>query len=199
MKKYKYINSILIGTVVSIALSTNVSAYAAQADGNVDSYFVEKVNGQLRLLPDDLIDSMEEDGVSIFVTDKNIDSYFMDGQYGSVMGVTINENGYTNIYIEDREKAVCEATLHEVGHWLDSYCGNVSSTGEFSQIYSAETNAFCDTFLVNFYYDVHEFYAEGFWKFLTDPEVLQDNCPQLYAILESNLDNIKARTSFTCG
>lgn len=196
----KYVKSILIGTLATIASTTNAYAFAVQPDGYVDQSFVEAANDQLDLLPDYLIDAMEDDGLNIYITDKNIDSYFFGGYYGSVMGVTdTDDNGHTDIYIEDREKAVSDATIHEVGHWLDVYCGNVTSTGEFSQIYNAESNAFCNAFLVNFYYDVREFYAEGFWKYFTDPDILQENCPQLYATIDSNLAGIEGREEFTCG
>lgn len=72
----KYVKSILIGTLASIAFTTNAYAFAVQPDGYVDQSFVEAANDQLDLLPDYLIDAMEDDGLNIYITDKNIDSYF---------------------------------------------------------------------------------------------------------------------------
>ena len=48
----KYVKSILIGTLASIAFTTNAYAFAVQPDGYVDQSFVEAANDQLDLLPD---------------------------------------------------------------------------------------------------------------------------------------------------
>lgn len=182
----------------TVLCPVNAFACTAQADGAVDQSFINEANKQLALLPDYVLDAMDEDGVNLYVTDKDIDSYFCDGQYGSVQGLTITQNHHTDIYIEDREKAVCNATLHEIGHWVDDYYEGLTNTNSFVEIYQEESAAFQKAFLINFYYDCGEFFAEGFWKYLTASDTLRDNCPQLYAYIDGVMMRIQQEQSKSC-
>lgn len=157
-------------------------------DGTVDDVFLDEVEHQLSVLPLSFQQDMIEDDLVLYVTDKDIDEVFCDGQYGSVQGVTLTPSyGPCSIYIEDREKAVENAPVHEVGHWYDFYAGFLSSSDSFATIYEQESDAFCQTFVVDFYYDKGEFFAEGFWKYWTEPDRLEASCPALFAYLDSYL------------
>ena len=170
------------------AESTTQNLFTSVPDGQVASEFLEEVDSQLSVLPLSFQQDMIEDDLVLYVTDKDIDEVFCDGQYGSVQGVTLTPSyGPCSIYIEDREKAVENAPVHEVGHWYDFYAGFLSSSDSFATIYEEESDAFCQTFVVDFYYDKGEFFAEGFWKYWTEPDRLQASCPALFAYLDSYL------------
>lgn len=61
----------------------------------------------------------------------------------------------------------------------------IHTTPAFIDIYQKESNTFCNTFLIDFYYDEQEFFAEAFDKYLTDTETLQTNCPMIYQCLDN--------------
>ena len=64
-------------------------------------------------------------------------------------------------------------------------------TPEFAQIYNAESAAFVNAFNVNFYYDVHEFWADGFYRYYDgERDALPRSCPQLYAYIENTVNSL---------
>lgn len=158
-------------------------------DGNVSQESVDRANELLNALPEGLLENFVNDGWSIYVTDKDIDSTFFGGQYGSVMGATLED--LSAIYIEQRSKAIEESTIHEFGHYVDDTEGYLSDTPEFAQIYNTESAAFVSAFNVNFYYDVHEFWADGFYRYYDgERDALQRSCPQLYAYIENTVNSL---------
>lgn len=171
--------------------SINEEAYYSivSPDGNVSQESVDRANELLNTLPKGLLENFVNDGWSIYVTDKNIDSTFFGGQYGSVMGATLED--LSTIYIEQRSKAIDESTIHEFGHYIDDTEGYLSDTPEFAQIYNAESAAFVNAFNVNFYYDVHEFWADGFYRYYDgERDTLQRSCPQLYSYIENTVNSL---------
>lgn len=171
-----------------VSESTTENLFQPVPDGTVEDVFLDEVEQQLSVLPSAFQQDMIEDNLVMYVTDKDIDEVFCDGQYGSVQGVTLTPSyGPCSIYIEDREKAVENAPVHEVGHWYDFCAGFLSSSDSFATIYEQESDAFCQAFVVDFYYDKGEFFAEGFWKYWTEPDRLQASCPALFAYLDSYL------------
>ena len=159
-----------------------------EIDGNVDPYYQEVVNDELQILPRKLLELFQNSNWRMYVTDKNIATYFLHGEYGSVMGCT--DWGDHTIHYENREKAVKQATLHEFGHFLDCYLNFLSSTSEYLNIYYDETNAFYQAFNVNFHYDYKEFFAEAFALYFKKPEKLQYYCPRMYNYLNNLIDSL---------
>lgn len=162
----------------------NNNVTICEADGWVDPYWVTRVNNKLSCLPASVIDTFRNTGWHIYATSKDLDQEWFNGQYGAVRGCTWLSKKI--ICIEDREDAMT-APCHEFGHWFDWYCGMPSDTEEFYEIYYSETNAFENAFIVDFYYNNKELFAEGFQKYYTDNEVLKQNCPQLYNFLDNLL------------
>lgn len=155
--------------------------HICEKDGNVDDSWITTINNQLEMIPTSLIQQFQNDGWHIYCTDMNIDAAYYNSQYGAVMGTT---NYYEHrILIEDRQKAVTEAVIHEIGHWYDWHLGTVTDSNEFINIYNTETNAFKNTFSVHFYYDQKELFAEAFWKYITDNQTLKNGCPMLYEFI----------------
>lgn len=158
-------------------------------DGNVSQESVDRANELLNTLPEGLLENFVNDRWSIYVTDKNIDATFFGGQYGSVMGATLEDQ--SAIYIEQRNKAIEESTIHEFGHYIDDANGCFTDTNEFAQIYNVESGAFVNAFNVNFHYDVHEFWADGFYRYYDgERETLRNACPQLCSYIESIVNSL---------
>jgi len=158
-----------------------------EKNGSVDTYWTELVNQTLSILPNSIIQAFKDSGWHIYVTDMNIDAVYYNSQFGAVMATT--NYGEYRILIEDRNDAVIESPVHEIGHWFDWYNGYTTNSSEFDNIYNTETSAFKNAFLVNFYYDKMELFAEGFAKYFEDPNTLANNCPQLYNYLNNLLSS----------
>ena len=156
----------------------------AQADGNVNQDAVDRANELLNAMPERLLESFIDRGWRFYVTDKNIAYDILGGEFNSVKGVTDFDNH--EIFIEQREAAVETAVVHEFGHYLDYINGNQSQTAEFSDIFSAESNAFVKTFNVDFYYDIGEFFADGVYRYYDgERETLNNACPRLTAFIDN--------------
>lgn len=156
----------------------------AQADGNVSQDSVGRANELLNVMPERLLEGFVDRGWRFYVTDKNIAYDILGGEFNSVKGVTDFDNH--EIFIEQRETAVETAVVHEFGHYLDYINGNQSQTAEFSDIFSAESNAFVKTFNVDFYYDIGEFFADGVYRYYDgERETLNNACPRLTAFIDN--------------
>ena len=156
----------------------------AQADGNVSQDSVDRANELLNAMPERLLEGFIDRGWRFYVTDKNIAYDILGGEFNSVKGVTDFDNH--EIFIEQREAAVETAVVHEFGHYLDYINGNQSQTAEFSDIFSAESNAFVKTFNVDFYYDIGEFFADGVYRYYDgERETLNNACPRLTAFIDN--------------
>lgn len=178
-----------IGYVSNKYLTTEKIEYngICEINGNVDTYWSSVVNQTLSILPNGIIQAFKDSGWHIYVTDMNIDATYYNSQFGAVMATT--NYGEYRILVEDRNDAVIESPVHEFGHWFDWYNGYTTNSSEFDNIYNTETSAFKNAFLVNFYYDKMELFAEGFAKYFEDPNTLANNCPQLYNYLNNLLSS----------
>lgn len=158
-----------------------VTTGICEKDGNVDDHWISDINQQLAMIPSYLLTEFQNDGWHIYCTDMDIDSVYYGGRFGAVMGTT---NYYENrILIEDRQMAVTDAVIHEMGHWLDWHNGTVTDSSEFMNIYYSETDTFKNTFSVKSYYDQKELFAEAFWRYIISNQQLANSCPQLYEFM----------------
>lgn len=186
----KLIAVMTAGTMMAIAGAPVQAAegekdiVVAQADGNVSQDSVDRANELLNVMPERLLEDFVDRGWRFYVTDKNIAYDILGGEFNSVKGVTDFDNH--EIFIEQREAAVETAVVHEFGHYLDYINGNQSQTAEFSDIFSAESNAFVKTFNVDFYYDIGEFFADGVYRYYDgERETLNNACPRLTAFIDN--------------
>ncbi len=164
-------------------IDDTISYIQCQKDGNVNDIFVDIVNQQLSLIPDNLHNAFTKDGWSIYVTDMNIDQTYYSGQYGRVMATTNFDE--QRILIESRQDAAYESPIHEIGHWFDYYVGFPSYTDEFSAIYTSESNTFIRFYGSTCVDNALELFAEGFWQYIIDPGRLQSICPALHNFIKS--------------
>ena len=186
----KLIAAMIAGAIMTItgmpvqAAEGEKDVVVAQADGNVNQDAVDRANELLNAMPERLLESFIDRGWRFYVTDKNIAYDILGGEFNSVKGVTDFDNH--EIFIEQREAAVETAVVHEFGHYLDYINGNQSQTAEFSDIFSAESNAFVKTFNVDFYYDIGEFFADGVYRYYDgERETLNNACPRLTAFIDN--------------
>lgn len=165
----------------------------AEADGNVDQAAVDRANELLNRLPVQVLKNFQNRGWRFLVTDKNIARTYYSGQYSSVQGMTDYDEKF--VMVEQRSKAVEEATLHEFGHYLDWYynitqridsAGNLGvPVAEYADIYNAETGAFTNTFDVYFHYEPIEFFAEGVYRVYSEYyDDVAESCPRLTKSVE---------------
>lgn len=186
----KLIAAMIAGAIMTItgmpvqAAEGEKDVVVAQADGNVGQDSVDRANELLNAMPERLLEGFIDRGWRFYVTDKNIAYDILGGEFNSVKGVTDFDNH--EIFIEQREAAVETAVVHEFGHYLDYINGNQSQTAEFSDIFSAESNAFVKTFNVDFYYDIGEFFADGVYRYYDgERETLNNACPRLTAFIDN--------------
>lgn len=181
---------------------TNQTAHSAsnavfliqcQKDGNVNDIFVDIVNQQISLLPENLQSAFVQDGWSIYVTDKDIAQTYYKGEYDQVMATTNYEE--LRILIESRQDAVYESPIHEVGHWVDYYLDFPSTTEEFAAIYDSDKSMFINAYHSQCINDELEFFAEGFWQYTINPNQLQNVSPKLYQFIYEQYCLLCARFS----
>lgn len=154
----------------------------AQTDGVVDKHLIDETNWELEKLPETMLQAFQDDGWTIFVTDRDLNQEMYDNKYQNVLGSA----NWTKkqIHIEDYEEAVQIATLHEMGHWLDWHCNTISQTERFKKIYQKEKKTLTDTFPGYVAENEKEFFAEGFYQYIERPATLQKYVPELYRYIE---------------
>ena len=91
------------------------------------------------------------------------------------------ETNECTIWIDNREKAK-DAVIHELGHFVEYYCGSVHDTPEFYNIWASEVNTFkgidnTDDANTN---TPKEYFAESFYYVIMHPDIMSQNCPQTY-------------------
>jgi hypothetical protein len=140
----------------------------AERKGNVSQSLINIANEELNKIPSNVLNKFESMGWHIYITDENIAKNYFDGVYSSVQGVTI----YTEriILIENRESAIRNSVIHEMGHFLDSVTRYSSYSDEFNEIYNNEVNTFKSR-IVNSscVRDTAEFFAETFFYMYKNP------------------------------
>ena len=169
----------------------SISYIQCQKDGNVDDALIDIVNQQLSLLPANLHNAFVQDSWSIYVTDMNIGETYYKGQFSQVMATTNYEE--QRILIEARRSAAYESPLHEIGHWFDYYVGLPSYSEAFAAVYAAEGGVFIRSYGSSCVRDALEFFAEGFWQYIIDPDRLKSVCPGLYHFIHDQYCQLCAR------
>jgi hypothetical protein len=172
--------------VTSGTNNTTFASYSSwvnicQTDGT-SQYWADWVNKELEVVPVKLLESFTANGWKMYTTTKNIDKVWFNGAYGSVKGVTDWDT--KEIYLEDRNNAVLEATIHEFGHYVDWLNNKISTTSEFQELYAQEGQMFKQAYSVTFYYNNNEFFAEAFSEYCKNPAKLQANCPNIYTMMQ---------------
>ena len=125
-------------------------------------------------------------GWHFYVTGKNIAKDIYHGEYKSVQGCILSSE--KSIYIESRDIAIENATLHELGHYVDHMTNLTSLSDEFITIYKEELDTFknqiTDSQAIN---SPEEFFAEIFSYIYKD----NTKCtPKALEFVENKIDEL---------
>ena len=104
--------------------------------------WVDVVDDQLAVLPKHILNDFENTDWTITLTSNDIaTTYSSDGdKKNSVKGIT--EYDFHKIYIQLDKESIYDTPLHEMGHWIDNYYGNLSKKDNFQEIYKKRWLAF---------------------------------------------------------
>jgi hypothetical protein len=175
----------VITTTTTITTINKVSGIG-EIKGNVDIYYLNLMNNELKKLPSNAIRRFVNSGWHIYVTNENIANTIFNGKYKSVQGVTIYSE--RTILIEARETAIKESTLHEFGHFIDYITGFESDEKEFKGIYDEEVDTFKSRIInSSCVRDEQEFFAETFYYYFINPSKCT---PKAYDFINKKLINI---------
>lgn len=158
--------------------------------GNISSEAVSKANKQLSMIPQSALDSFVNNGWHIYLTDENIAQTMFDGQYSSVQGGTLYLEKI--IKIENRDKAIKNSIIHEFGHyvyWTSGYFYNE----KYQQLLNAFNTDVGNASLMNISYGLNspeEFYAEVFWKYITNTDKAENCFPNITKMIKDDLASL---------
>lgn len=131
-------------------------------------------------VPQPILDKMYADGWGIAITDENLSDKYFNGIYRSVMAVT--DSRIKTIWIANTERAIRNATIHEIGHYIEYSKAYPNSSQEFQAIFNAEK----DKFVVvggsarQARGSDLEYFAEAFQETLLHPDSMLENTPMTY-------------------
>lgn len=181
-----------------IVVQTGVSAHTA--DAATEAY---------NSLPDNVKNAMTDHGTNYQILSNGDD---INGNGGITYLTAIKDangnyiwNGESEIYINGsfNDSEVKKSVIHEAGHWIDAYVGEIknlpglssncisdvsSYTSSFRKIYEEEkdNSGWCSYFTLSAY----EYYAESYHLYHTNPELLKSNQPQTYEYIKNDISLI---------
>lgn len=147
----------------------------------VSDDYVDKVLSNYYRIPENVRTRFEDFNGVLSITNENLGTKFYNNPDMKIVAVTNYQGTKKECSINISEKD-STAVLHEMGHFIDYYCGFLSKTDGFQSIWGSELEAF-----KAFHYTadantstVNEYFAESFQVFIESPDELQENCPQSY-------------------
>lgn len=157
----------------------------------VDDYYIQIATDYWNKLPEVVKRKFAQKGWNLVVTSKNLANTYFYGIYTSVQGAIRYEE--KRIYIEDREVACKNAVIHEFGHYIDFYLGNISYTEEFANIFYEERYGLIGLDGV----DNHcistsiEFFAEVFNQMILHPETCKSSVPKSFNFIQECINSLE--------
>lgn len=150
------------------------------SDDSISDSYSDTINSEVSILPSKLLNDFIDSYWTVEVTNEDIGAKYTNGKFSNVKGLTMYKNRV--IYLSSSYD-VSDSVLHEFGHWVDMEKGFISTSNKFNEIYTSESELFKDTFNVTFYYDNMELFAESFYRYFVNPDVLEANCPKIYKFM----------------
>ena len=145
-------------------------------------YGVVDPEDRLSLIPENIIDEFEGDGYAVVVRPDN--DYFEE--HPEVAGVFMSDKKL----IVMKEDEYGYIPYHEMGHYVDWKCGDVSELYIFQKIYEEENG---DYSYYNAEYsrsDASEYFASCFAEYYLNPVMLKETCPRTYWCIGKCIDMI---------
>lgn len=157
----------------------------------VSDDYVDKVLSNYYRIPENVRARFEDFNGVLSITNENLGEKFYSNSDMKIVAVTNYQGTKKECSINISEKD-STAVLHEMGHFVDYYCGFLSKTDDFQSIWGSELEAF-----KAFHYTAdanistaNEYFAESFQVFIESPNELQENCPQSYAYIVDILNQL---------
>lgn len=147
---------------------------------------IELIKKYSTYIPQNIIDYLNNNNWEIILTTENLAKKHFELNEGSIQGITIY--GEKKIEIEDREKAIKNALIHEIGHALDGAFYESHSTKEdFVSIFNEENQNIKNLQGVNKndLLNPMEYFAESFKQYIMNKESLQKVAPKTYSYMEN--------------
>lgn len=140
----------------------------------------EKAISYLRMLPQKILETLNEEGWMLIITPRNLEDVYESGVSNTV-GLTIYYQA--RIYIQNDSFSISYCTIHEVGHALDFIHNFISYDNDWKQIFEEEA---CDSGLSSYFTSsVSEYFAESFQLFYLEPEQLLKSAPNTYSFIQT--------------
>lgn len=175
--------------------ATETTEFAIESDGNVNEHWIKETELNYSLIPENIRVSYQNDNGRIYVSDKDLAkkiglNFKIEGYY--YYGTNSLGEDFHEIYIEGRKDAV-DGILHEVGHYVDHKCNDISLSDEFKVIHNAEVENFSERFIAheNNYSTPDEYFAEAFKQYILNPNILIKTCPETYEFLDNVIVNFE--------
>lgn len=152
--------------------------------GSVPESVLNAVKSNWATIQGNVRQAIKNNGWTIEVTSNDYASPYGYSVNG-ILALTVYNNKVSYIGIR---KGSASATIHEVGHIVDSIHGYPSSGEEFTNIWGSEKDSFASAFSTHSsnYNSTGEYFAEAFWRYVTSSESLKNNCPSTFVFI-SNL------------
>lgn len=182
--QYSVSNYKLAGTsdIVSEAEDEEKSTGIIEAEGDIPESRIKNIEANYKTIPENIRNHLESNGWRYICTDRNFGRE--NGFKGSILALTEWKDRI--IYIDNRDAAE-KSILHEVGHAIDKENLAPSVSQDFTAIFNSEKCAFCSVWNTN-----HnnkdtsvEYFAECFYVYFANPEILSASCPATYAFIDN--------------
>lgn len=182
--QYSVSNDKLAGTsdIASEAEDEEKSAGIIEAEGDIPESRIKNIEANYKTIPENIRNHLESNGWRYICTDRNFGRE--NGFKGSILALTEWKDRI--IYIDNRDAAE-KSILHEVGHAVDKENLAPSVSQDFTAIFNSEKCAFCSVWNTdhNNTDTSVEYFAECFYVYFANPEILSASCPVTYAFIDS--------------
>lgn len=164
------------------------NVHLCKKNGLFPNDWVDVVDDQLAVLPKHILNDFENTDWTITLTSNDIaTTYSSDGdKKNSVKGIT--EYDFHKIYIQLDKESIYDTPLHEMGHWIDNYYGNLSKKDNFQEIYKKDGWHFKYDFYNISEFSQEEMFAEAIYIFYNEPNHLKEKCPNTYKYVKNFLN-----------
>lgn len=168
--------------IVSEAEDEEKSTGIIEAEGDIPESRIKNIEANYKTIPENIRHHLESNGWRYICTDRNFGRE--NGFKGSILALTEWKDRI--IFIDNRDAAE-KSILHEVGHAIDKENLSPSVSQDFTAIFNSEKCAFCSVWNTN-----HnntdtsvEYFAECFYVYFANPEILSASCPATYAFIDN--------------
>ena len=148
-------------------------------EGAISQNMIDGVYKYYSMIPEALRKRFESDGWVINISTRDFGSEW--GFSKSVVALFCPPKD--TIYIDaNHGSSAFSSVVHEMGHYLDMCCGNVSYRDEFVEIWNTELESYksFSSAHPDNYNTPHEYFAEAFASCILEESTMREKCPLTY-------------------